>query len=427
MLNTGNDLVRHRSRRRFLKELAAVSSLALPTFLPRRVLGASDTTAANERINVALIGLGTRGRYLSSVISEQANLVAVCDCYSPRFDELAARHQKQDGSAVTWNTYQNYDQMFDREKLDAVVIATPDHGRVRPAIIACMLGLDVYAEKPLSFSVPEGRALVDAVNKYKRVLQVGTQQRSMDVNRYACRFVREGGLGKVDTILVRNMNSPRPVQGLAEEPIPEGLDWNRFCAQAPLLPYNQMLQFKWKNWQPLGGGIIADRGAHAIDQVHWAMGWDESGPIELWPTTEAPQYWNRGVRMRYADGTEVRFESSDGPDFGAIFIGQRGKVEINRNKFASNPVDLIPPATLEQNDVPDHFRNWLECIKTRTMPNAPAEVGHRAASVAHLINVCRQVGRRLRWNCQAEQFVGDDEANRLLVKPRRKEFALPIG
>jgi predicted dehydrogenase len=426
MLNTENEFANRRSRRRFIKELAAVSSLILPTLIPRRVLGDSDTTAANERINVALIGLGTRGRYLSSVISEQANLVAVCDCYSLRFDELAARHQKQDGATVKWNTYQNYDRMFDREKLDAVVIATPDHGRVRPAIIACMLGLDVYAEKPLTLSVPEGRALVDAVKKYECVLQVGTQQRSMDVNRYACKFVRDGGLGKVQTILVRNMTSPEPVAGLDEQPIPAGLDWNRFCDQAQLLPYNELLQNKWKRWRPLGGGIIADRGAHAIDQVHWAMGWDEIGPEEIWLSTDAPKPWQRGVRMRYADGTEVRFESSDGPDFGAIFIGEKGKVEINRNKFTSNPVDLIPPATLEQNDVPDHFRNWLDCIKTRATPNAPAEVGHRAASVAHLINVCRQVERRLQWDWRAEQFIGDDEANRLLVKVRREGFELPI-
>ena len=190
---------------------------------------------------------------------------------------------------MKWNTYQNYDQMFDREKLDAVVIATPDHGRVRPAMIACQAGLDVYAEKPLTFSVPEGRALVDAVTKYKRVLQVGTQQRSMDVNRYACQFVREGGLGKVHTILVRNMTSPEPVAGLDEQPIPKGLDWNRFCAQAPLLPYNELLQNKWKRWRPLGGGIIADRGAHAIDQVHWAMGWDELGPEEIWLSTDGAE------------------------------------------------------------------------------------------------------------------------------------------
>lgn len=404
-----------------MKQAVAASSLILPAIIPRRAL-----SGANERINVGLIGAGTRGRYLSSVISGQANLVAACDCYLPHLDELAARYEKSDTSNVTWSTYQNYDEMFAREKLDAVVIATPDHGRVRPAIIACQAGLDVYAEKPLTFTIPEGRALVEAVHKHKRVLQVGTQQRSMDVNRYACQFVRKGGLGKVHTILVRNMNSPRPVEGLAEEPIPEGLDWNRFCAQAPLMPYNELLQFKWKNWQPLGGGIIADRGAHAIDQVHWAMGWDETGPVELWPSTEAPKYWNRGVRMRYADGTEVRFESSDGPDFGAIFIGERGKIEINRNRFTSNPIDLTPPATLEQDDVPDHFRNWLDCIKTRSLPNAPVEVGHRAASVAHLITICRQLGRRLRWDSRAELFLDDAEANRLLVKPRRKDFTLPI-
>lgn len=414
------------SRRRFLKRFAAASGLAVPMFIPRRVLGNSHSAGANERLHIGLIGAGTRGRYLSSVISEQAHLVAVCDCYLPRLDELAERQEKQNGSVGTWNRYQNYEQMFEREKLDAVVIATPDHSRVRPAIIACLRGIDIYAEKPLSFSIPEGRALVSAVKKYGRVLQVGTQQRSMDVNRFACRFIRDGGLGKVHTVLIRNMNSPEPVVGLDEQPIPEGLDWNRFCAQAPLLPYNQMLQNKWKRWRPLGGGVIADRGAHAIDQVHWAMGWDETGPVEIWPTTEAPKPWNRGVRMRYADGTVVRVEDGSGPAFGGVFIGEKGKMEINRNKYVSNPEHLVPPQTLEQNDVPDHLRNWLDCIKTRSLPNAPVEVGHRAVSVAHLINICRQTGRRLQWSAEKEQFVGDDEANTLLVKPRRKAFSLPI-
>jgi hypothetical protein len=232
------------SRRDFLKTVGITSALALPTLIPSTVLAAPGRTGANGKIRAGLIGAGTRARWLSRSISresDRAELVAVCDCYLPQVDKLAADYRESVQAKPRWTAYQNYEEMYDREDLDAVMIATPDHVRVRAAILACVRGLDIYAEKPLSFSIPEGRALVKAVRKHQRVLQVGTQQRSTNINLYACKFVRDGGLGKVDTILVKNMSGSRPVQGLDPQAIPEGMDWNRFCAQAPLLDYHSDL------------------------------------------------------------------------------------------------------------------------------------------------------------------------------------------
>ena len=414
------------SRRDFLKTVGVTSALTVPSVVPSSVFAAPGRAGANGKLRVGLIGAGTRARYLSRAISREANraeLVAVCDCYLPQIDALAAEYRSSVKQEPRWTSYQNYEEMYDKEDLDAVMIATPDHVRVRAAILACIAGLDIYAEKPLSFSIPEGRALVKAVRKYQRVLQVGTQQRSTAINQYACQFVRDGGLGKVHTILVKNMSGSRPVEGLSPQDVPEGMDWNRFCDQARLLDYHPDLHRRWRRYDPFTGGTICDRGAHALDMVHLSMDWDRVAPERIEPTTEAKNYWERGVRLHYPGGTVVRLESNDGPAFGGIFIGEKGKMEINRGRFACNPTGLL--AAYEGPETETHVANWLDCIESRDEPNAPVEVGHLVTSVSHLINVCRTTGRSITWDASNEQIVGDADANDLLLKPRRPEFSLP--
>lgn len=414
------------SRRDFLKAGVTASLLAIPAFVPSAALAAPDRTGANGKIRVGLIGAGNRAKWLSRCMareSSRAELVAVCDCYLPQVNTLAADYHQSAQVKPRWAAYQNYEEMYDKEDLDAVIIATPDHARVRAAILACMKGLDIYAEKPLHFSIPEGRALVQAVRKHERVLQVGTQQRSTANNIYSCKFVRDGGLGKVDTILVMNYSGAQPATGLQSQAIPEGMDWNRFCAQAPLLDYNENLHRRWRRYDTFTGGPICDRGAHALDMVHLAMGWENVAPTRIVPTTPADNYWGRGVRLYYPDGTVVRLESKDGPAFGGIFTGERGKIEINRGRFACNPTDLLAP--FEGPNTENHVANWLDCVQSRKEPNAPVEVGHLITSVAHLINICRFTGRTINWDATNEQIIGDDAANALLTKERRPEFSLP--
>ena len=413
------------SRRTLLKTIGATTALVASDLLPSLVYAAPSTTA-KDKLRVGLIGAGNRAKWQTRSLSresQRAELVAVCDCYLPQIDALASDNTKDPKAGDAWKRYQNYEQMFDQEQLDAVMIATPDHVRVRAAIIACAKGLDIYAEKPLSFSIPEGRALVSAVRKHKRILQVGTQQRSTAINQYACQFVRDGGLGKVHTILVKNMPGSRPAGGLTSQAVPERMDWNRFCDQAPLLGYNPDLHRNWRRYDPFTGGTICDRGAHAFDMVHLAMGWDAIAPKKIEPTVDGNNYWERGVRMYYPDGTEVRVENKAGPEFGGIFTGDKGKMEINRGRFACNPKGLLQE--FEGADTENHVANWLDCIQSREEPNAPVEVGHLVTSVSHLINICRITGRAIDWDATAEQIVGDKEANDLLTKTRRPEFALP--
>ena len=413
------------SRRTALKSIGATTALAASGLSPRAI-HAAPSTSADSKLRVGLIGAGNRAKWLTRALgreSHRAKLVAVCDCYLPQIDVLAAENKDNPKAGDLWQRYQNYEQMLDQEDLDAVMIATPDHVRVRAAMIACAKGLDVYAEKPLTFSIPEGRALVKVVRKHKRILQVGTQQRSTPINQYACEFVREGGLGKVSTILVKKYSGSRPATGLNRQSVPEGMDWNLFCNQAELLDYHEQLHRRWRNFDAFTGGSICDRGSHALDMVHLAMGWENVAPIRIEPTTDAENYRDRGVRLYYPDGTVIRLESPDGPAFGGIFIGQQGKIEINRGRFACNPKNLLAPFTGSQTE--SHVANWLDCIETREQPNAPVEVGHLITSVAHLINICRITGRTINWDAAKEQIIGDDAANALLTKERRPEFSLP--
>ena len=413
------------TRRDFLKTAAAATSaLGVPTFIPASVLGRDGTPAANDRIILGAIGLGGRCNQLIDQVPEGAKLVAAADCYLQRAIDSAKRRNAK------WGLYQDYREMFDKEKLDGVIIATPDHARTLPCIRAVQAGLDVYAEKPLTAYVREGRILVDHVRKNKRIFQVGSQQRTMEVNRFCCAFVREGKIGKVKQVSAVNYPGPRKYTELPKEQIPETDDWNTWLGPTPVRPFNNKLQFSWMQWWDYSGGEMTNWGAHGVDQIQSALGKDGTGPTELWPDGE------KGiVAMKYADGTPVRFERDGAPMGGAVFIGTECKIEINRNRFATNPADFVK-------DAPDpavqdaqwegagwiarpHIQNWLDCIKSRELPNADVEIGHRSISVCHLLNITRELNRKLQWDPEKEQFVGDDEANKLLERPRRAGFELP--
>jgi predicted dehydrogenase len=414
------------SRRQFLKRAAAAgSAFAAPMFVPARVLGLENAPGANEQITIGVIGVGFRARQLIEQIPVGGRVVALADCYLKRaIDGAKDRPTK-------WAVYQDYRQMLDREELDAALIATPDHARTLPCIHAVQAGLDVYAEKPLTVYVREGRTLVDAVRKHKRIFQVGTQQRTMEINRFCCEFIRDGKIGTVQLVSGVNYTGPRRYEGLPEEPVPDTDDWNTWCGPTELRPFNNQLQFAWMQWRDYSGGEMTNWGAHGVDQIQWALGKDHTGPTELWPESLGP---NGAVSMRYSDGTLVKFERANAPMGGAVFTGSECKMEINRNRFATNPPDFVKdapdPAVAEKWEgegwiARPHIQNWLDCIKSRELPNADVEIGHRSITICHLLNFARELGRKLHWNPDAERFENDDEANGLLERPRRAGFELP--
>lgn len=407
------------SRRRFLQRTTA-AAVAAPYFVPSSVLAAPGRPGANDRVLIGLIGTGGRAHQLMDHMPAEGKIVAACDCEIPRIPT--------EFRGTKLHTYQDHRRMLDQERLDAVVVATPDHGRVIPCIHACQAGLDVYAEKPLTLTIGEGRVLVRAVRKYQRVFQVGTQQRSMEMNRFACALVRSGGIGKLKAVLAVDYTGPKRYTGLPEQPMPKQFDWDMWCGQTELRPYNAELHRGWMGWRAYSGGELTNWGAHGLDQVQWALGMSHTGPVELWLDKQGH------ARMRYANGVEVRFTLPRGPMGGAIFVGSKAKIEINRNKFTTNPPDFVKdppaPATAKIWEGPGwiarpHLQNWLDCIKTRERPRADVEIGHRSVSVCHLVGIVRELRRRLRWDPETETFPGDDEANTYLNRPRRKGYELP--
>lgn len=442
------------SRRRFLTRTTAAAVTA-PCFVSAQALGAQGKPGANDRIHIGVIGMGIRGKYLVASTPDEGRVVAICDCHLPRVaDTLEPKGRYagmlakfRDGDARRCATYQDYRQMIDKEKLDAVMIATPDHHHVLAAVLACQAGLDLYVEKALSLTIAEGRALVEAVERYDRVCQVGSQNRSMATNRFGCKLIRDGGIGKVSFVEVSNYTGPLRYDGLPEEAVPEGLGWDLFCGPTPVRPHNRKLwvkdEFKfdgqrwrgWDMWRSYSGHLMTNWGAHSIDMVQCALGTERTGPVEIWPLTDGHDGQMRlcPVVARYENGTELRFVLRFADKW--TFHGDRGTALMRRNEFRTDPPELATgaPDPKEQQKIwqgqsvvaRPHIQNWLDCIKTRGTPSAPVQIGHRSVSTCHLANIAREVGRKLRWDPDKETFPGDDEANALLDRPRRKGFELP--
>jgi predicted dehydrogenase len=426
--------MRSLSRRELLKLSAAgaTAAIAAPYFIPSGVLAADGKPGANERTTVATISCGGRVSLLVDQLPELGQIVAVCDCNLPK------AHVFREARKAKWRVYQNYHKLLECKDIDAVIIGTQEFQRVLPCVYACQAGKDIYAEKPLTLYVREGRFLVNVARKHKTIFQVGTQQRSMAMNRIACELIRTGGLGKVIEV-----QAPQyPGAGLSTldvgpaEPVPAGLDWDMWLGQAAWRPFNS----RWGGGgRDFGGGEMTNWGAHGVDQIQWALGTDDTGPVEMWPLSPGQ---DGGVEMRYANGIPIRFNLEHGPYGGAVFVCEKGKLEINRNKFASNPKDIAVELLKKVDEAKEekkwsdqtalwqarwHLQNWLECVRTRKRPAADVEQAHRSVSVCHLANITRYVGRRLKWDPAKEQFLGDDEANRWVNRPRRKGYELPTS
>lgn len=432
------------SRRRFLKQTAAAAlgGISLPQWVPGNVLASPDRPGANDRIGVGYIGCGRRANQIMGLPKEGV-IVAGADVNLPRAEAVAKR-----ATYKSYKAYQDYRQLLDNKDIDAVIVAAPDHWRAIQCIHVCQAGKDVFVEKPFSLTIKEGRAMVEAVRKYKRVLQTGSQQRSMEPNRIACELIRNGRLGKIHTIIGCNYPSPW-LMNLPGQPAPDGLDWDAWCGQAPLAPFHKELYVSrgkpgWLSVWPYSGGEMTGWGAHGFDQIQWALDADESGPLEVWSTDgpyrpktyTAPVGRKEGeavfkdkykVTFRYPNGVIVKLD--DGSPAGGVFIGEKGKIDIRRNRFFCNPPDLakepLPDDAVRLDVSPGHMQNWFDCMKSRKDPICHAEIGHRSSTVCHLGNIARWVGRKLRWDPVREIFPDDEEANQYLDIVRRKPYELP--
>jgi predicted dehydrogenase len=430
------------TRRQFLGRTVAGATAAVlaPYFVPAGVLAASGNPAPSDRVGIAYIGVGRRGNQLMG-LPPAGRIVAVADVDRTRAEATAL--------ARKCRAHADYRELLDARDVDAVIVATPDHWHALPSIQACQAGKDVYCEKPLGLTIREGRLMVQAARKYERVFQTGTQRRSMQNHRLGCELVRNGFVGKIHTVLIMNYPSPWKTR-FPGQAVPAGLDWDAWCGQTTPVPFHSDIFIQrskpgWISLRPYSGGEMTGTGAHGFDQIQWALDRDHTGPVEVWAeggklppvVYEAPESLGRGdrlasegyrVRMRYADGIEVRLEPGE-PAAGAVFIGDRGKVRVGNNEFTTSPAEIASvPQDQWKIRLPvsnDHLANWIDCIKTRQRPIADVEIGHRSAIVCHLGNIVRWVGRKLTWDPQREVFPGDDEANSYLSRPMRAPYQLP--
>ncbi|MDX9754104.1 MAG: Gfo/Idh/MocA family oxidoreductase [bacterium] len=407
------------SRRTFLQSSGSAAAFAAPLILSTRVFGANDI------IGIGHIGVGRRAMGLVSDFSHTkgSQIVAISDVDRPRMDHVA--------KDKTWKKYPDFRQMLEDKDVDAVVIATPDHWHALHSIYACMAGKDVYVEKPMTLTIAEGRAMVTAARKYKCIVQCGSQQRSMEKCRIGCELVRNGKVGAIKVAHAANYHSPWD-QPFPTQPVPEGLDWNAWLGPTPERGYHIDLYTPranpgWISITPYSGGEVTGWGAHGLDMIQWALGMDHTGPVEIWPEGSFRDL-NRIVNMKYANGTVIRTDGK-GPDGGAVFDGEKGSILVDRGVYKVMPDELgqdpmsDPEQKLQVSH--NHQQNWLDCIRSRELPIADVEIGHRASILCHMVNIARWTNRKMQWDPEKEIFVGDDNANTYLDRPRREPWGLP--
>jgi len=424
-----------KSRRNFIRN-SAIGAFGI-SIIPRHVLG-KGFIAPSDRINLGVIGLGKQIGGLSSnfIKGSGSQIVACSDVWSTKrtwFKEMAEKAYAKQKNLEDYNgitTYADYQELLSRSEIDAVIIATPDHWHGIQAVEAMNTGKDVYCEKPLTHTIEEGINLVAAAEKTGKILQTGSMQRSWDNFRKACELVRNGYLGEISKVLV-NVGDPAVPYNLEAENMPSEVNWDHWCGPAPLLNYNHRLAPSknsvnfwpdWRLYREVGGGILADWGAHMFDIAQWGLGMDQSGPVSYIPPKDKSA--KRGMQMFYANGIEMVHEDF-GRGWGVRFIGSKGSLDISRDYFESNPKELLKIKD-EEISAPlyrvekDHYQDWLHSIKTREQPVCGVEVGHRSATVCNIANIAYQLGRPLQWDPIEQNFKNDKEANSLKGRKNRK-------
>lgn len=463
MMTHGKEMSRREALAVAARGLGASGALAagFPAIVPASVLGA---TAPSNRIHVGAIGTGRISRVhdLPGVWKhELARIVAVCDLDSRRMEDartlVNGHYAEKTGRPFDGvRGYRDYRELLGSPDVDAVVVSTPDHWHALIAITAVEAGKDVYLQKPASLTIAEGRALSNAVHRTGRVFQIGSQQRSSPQFRYAAELVRNGRIGRLQTVYVGLPGDP-PGDDEPEMPVPKNLDYEMWLGSTPHVYYTEKRVHPqdgygrpgWLRCEQFGAGMITGWGAHHIDSAHWAMDTEYTGPVEISGTAEFPSkgLWDVHGAFRtegvYASGVRM-IVSGEFPN-GIRFEGTEGWIFVSRGNesvTASDPVAKLRDAqalsasdpaiitsTIGKDEIHlyesrDHHVNWLDCVRSRQPTIAPAEVAHRSCSTCLLHHIAMKTKRKLHWDPRRERFVNDDEANAMLSRPQRWPYVI---
>ena len=462
------------SRRDFCRLGAgAVAAFGLPLILPSRLRGA---TAPSNRIRVGQIGCGriARGHDMPGVLnSGLADIVAVCDVDSRRAeaarDAVVKHYRDKSLPAPDVAVYRNFKEMIARPDIDAIVISTPDHQHALNALAAISAGKDVYLQKPFTMTQSEGVMLRDAVAQHQRILQVGSQQRSWGPNeqfRKACEFVRSGRVGRLQRVEIGLPIDPTKPDD-PEQPVPAHLDYDAWLGPTPQVYYTEQRVHSqqarpdgtpdfssrpgWLRNDSYCLGMITGWGAHHFDTAHWGMDMESSGPLRVEGRGEFPtnKIWNvhGAYHVELVYPNDIRMTVSDKLPNGVKFIGDEGWIFCTRESESAQtssdptgtktnlqPLDASDRKLLDPNGVrvqflssTSHHRNWLDCVKSRKTPLAPAAVAHTTNNACIVSWIAMKLGRPLRWDAKKELFLDDAEANAMLSRPERAPYGVGAG
>ena len=449
-------------RRKFIGKtaLGTLASVGLPSIVPASVFGKN---APSNKINIGQIGCGRIARshdLIDTMAYDVANVMAVCDLDSKRMKdakELVDKFYQEKKGKINYKgtkVYADYREMLMDKDIDAVLISTPDHWHAQPAMEAAIAGKDIYLQKPTSLTVKEGRQLVNAVQKNKVILQVGTQQRAMPQFRIAAELVRNGRIGNLHTVKIGLPGDPSGPEALAMA-IPKNLNFDMWLGSTPEVPYSEIGVHPqegygrpgWLRHENYGAGMITGWGQHHYDSAAWGMNTEMVGPVSVQAIADFPKsgLWNvHGdfmVKHEYDNGISVL--TSGGYPNGIRYEGSEGWIFVSRGAYvasSSDPIakeeskkalDASDPKILESKIGPnethlykidDQHGNWLDCIQSRKDPISPVDMGHMACVVCLISHIAMKIPRKLRWNSKAERFINDDQANALLTRYQRKPY-----
>lgn len=433
-------------RRHFLSAFVAagVAAASAPAGVPRKPLRAG------------VIGCGWYGmvncRHLINEGGRDVEVVALCDVDARHLRDAAAEVERRTRRRP--QTFADYRRMLRPRDLDLVIVGTPDHWHALPTIAALEAGADVYVEKPICHTYLEGRAMLQAARKHDRVVQVGTQRRSTPHVAAAREFFREGRLGRVGLIRAFCYYGMRGNDNPPDEPPPKELDFEAWTGPAPLRPYNRLMHPRgWRKFTDYSNGILGDMGIHMLDVVRWFTGLRyprrvaSTGGILVQRGGKPNISDTQTVTYDYGDQTVIwehrtwgRFEEP-GVGWGVNFVGDRGTLQVTLDHWEFRPAGNGKPVRREAERDPKadpdyespvvapagraHWRNFLECVRSRRRPVADIEEGHVSTALCLFGNIAQQVGRTLSWDADKERFAGDEEADRLLRREYRKPWAYP--
>jgi len=424
------------SRRRFLTRTAGTAALlgVVPNITPARLLGAD---APSNKTTVGFIGVGDHGTgwnlsyYLKN---KNAKVIAVCDVDDNHLLRGKETVNEKYGNEDCFST-KDFREVLARKDVDAVMISTPDHWHTLISLLAIRAGKDVQCEKP-TLTIHEGQVLSQAVRKHQTVFQTSTEDRGVPEYHRLAELVRNGRVGKLQRIEVILPKQPDGPGDPTPQPVPKVLDYEMWLGPAPFAPYTRdRIHFNFRWIRDYSGGIICDWGAHLFDTAQWANDTEHSGPVEVEGTGT---HWSGGlyntvkdydVTYRYANGVVMTCKPGNpsikfiGTDGWVGNTGWRGPVEasspkILESKIGPEEIHLYTNPALEHDD-------FLKCVKSRKDPYFPVEIGHRVSTVCHLANIMLLLGRKLKWDPKAEQFLNDEDANKMLDRKRRGPWQLP--